>query len=650
MDIGGGKIWLGTWREASVYNQKQKTFEFTDNVTWSKGINKFTFGTHNEFYSLDYGFINSWNGRWEYADLTHFLSSQPSRIRGAYTYDPAKNNRDDLYGSVPGEHYNVNLMSAYVQDDISATRKLKISPGLRIDYPFLSKKIPLDQNIDTTHNYTSNDPAYSHTPWNEFTNKWLGKATLSPRIGFNFDVNGNRSLIIRGGTGIFVGRMPFAWIGYASTLTGTNIGNIDYKPASGTYIPLAFNPSNLSDTLAAHGGASATTTHEVDLIDNNFKLPTIWRSNIATDIRFGTGYTLTLDAMYTKTLYDVQFQQINIKDSTAYFTAGPTETPVFVGGKANSVFSNVYLLSNTKQGWRYNLTAQLNKTSRNINMGSNNTLNLNWSVAYTYGKSKDLSNGIRNSFQSNYEVNPAINPNNPDLSYSNFDLRHRIVATTGFAFNWGLYNTTNLSFFYSGQSGSPFTYIYASSPNPFGNSSNANLAYIPASSEKINFADIKDATGAVTYSSSQQQTDFNNFVNNDSYLSSRKGQYTERNGAHTPWNHELDMKLMHEFRFKGKNKAQSLQLSVDVFNVLNLLNNDWGHISFVTNVNNYTVNLLKFATDANGKAPGAPYTSAGAPNYTPTYNFIPPSSTGHYYTTDPINSRWQAQVGLKYNF
>jgi hypothetical protein len=645
MDIGGGKVWLGTWREASVYNMQQQTVEFTDNLTWNTGIHKFTFGTHNEFYNLTYGFINSWNGRWEYSNLTSFLNSQPSRVRGAFTFDDAKNTREGLYSEVPGSNYKVNLTSVYAEDEISVNRKFKLFPGIRIDYPFLSNKFPLDHNVDTTHNYVSQNPTYSHTPWNEFTNDWLGKATISPRLGFNFDVDGNQSLVIRGGTGIFVGRMPFAWMGYASTLTGTNFGNIDYKPASGTVVPLAMNPTTIRDTLNAHGGSSATSTHEVDIIDNNFKLPTIWRSNIAADIKFGKGYKLTLDAMYTKTLYDVQFQQINIKDTTAYYSTGPTQSPVYIGGKVNGVFSNVYLLTNTTQGWRYNLTAQLSKTTSNVKMGSH-LLNLNWMASYTYGMSKDLSNGIRNSFQSNFELNPAIVANGPGLAYSNFDLRHRIVATVSLGFNWNDYNTTSLSFFYSGQSGSPYTFIYSSSPNPFGNASNANLVYIPKAGEQLNFADIKDAvTGAVTYSAAKQQTDFNNYISNDKYLSERRGEYTQRNGQRTPWNHELDMKLMHEFKFKGNNKQHSLQLSVDVFNLLNLLNNDWGHISFVTNVNNYDVNLLAFTNDAAGLKPGAPSTG-----YTPTFNFVRPPSTGHYYTVDPINSRWQAQVGLKYNF
>jgi len=652
MDIGGGAVWVGTWREASIYNMKQSTFEISDNLTITKGINKFTLGTHNEFYNLNYGFVNSWNGRWEYSNLTNFLADKPSRIRGAYSTNPAlPNTRDAIYNNPPSP-YNVALMSAYFQDEIAASAKFKVTPGIRLDYPQLGNNVPIDPGFATAVSNTSNT-TYSTTPYNQFTNKWLGTATISPRVGFTWDVKGDQSFIVRGGSGIFVGRMPFAWLGYAETLSGGNYNNIDFKPsASNTVggnvaIPLAINPSNLYSTIngAALASANAATTREVDVIDNNFKMPRVWRSNLATDIKFGNGYKLTLDAMFTKTMYDVQFKQINIKDSVQYFTSGPTQSPVYVGGKYNSIYSNVYLLTNTTEGYRYNLTATLSKSTNNIAVGDKK-LNVNWSAAYTYGESKDISNGIRNSFQSNYELNPVVSANNPSLAYSNFDMRHRIVGTLGMNLIARDLSSTSLSFFYSAQSGSPYTVIYSASGAPFGNSNNANLPFIPATPSDINFKDIKDASGNVTYSAANQSTDFFNFVNNNDYLKNRKGQYAERNGMRTPWNQELDMKLMHEFKLSKKDKSKALQVSLDIFNLMNLINNDWGHITFVTNVNNYTVNMLQFVSDAKGIAPGKP--SSG---YTPTFNFIKPTGLdGNYYTVDPLNSRWQGQLGIKYIF
>jgi hypothetical protein len=652
MDIDNARIYAGTWREASIYNMKQQTFEISDNVTYNKGIHKFTFGTHNEFYDLTYGFINSWNGRWEYSrGVNSFLNNNPSRVRGAFSSNTGKlpNDRNTIYNNPPNA-FNVGLLSGYAQDEISVSKKFKITPGVRIDYSYVGNQPGLDSSLNKTVRTTqTSSPTYSNTPFNQLTNTYLGKASVSPRLGFNFDVKGNGSLVIRGGTGIFLGRMPFAWMGYGYTLNGNTYGNIDWNNINGTTtVPLAINPYGLKDTVTKYGGASRSSTREIDVVDNNFKLPRVWRTNLAFDYKFGKGYKATVDVLYTKTLYDVKFQQINLFDSAQYFTSGPTQSPIYVArgsgtnGKYNSVYSNVYFLSNTKEGYRYNITGSISKTTNDIKVGANHLLDINWSLAYTYGVSKDISNGIRNSWESNFNLNPAISPNSPQLGYSNFDLRHRIVGTFGANFHWSQMNTTSLTFFYAGQSGSPYTLIYQSPPGSGG--SNAPLPYIPKDQSDIRLADY--TLNGTLYTAAQQWTDLNNFISGDKYLKTRRGQYAERNGLRTPWNNDLDLKLMHEFRLSRINKQHSIQISLDVFNVLNLINNNWGHVNFVTNVNQYDVNFLKYATDANSKAAGAPSTG-----YLPTFNFIKPNGvSGHYYTLDPLNSRWQGQFGIKYNF
>jgi len=651
IDIDNGRIWAGTWREASIYNMKQQTFEISDNVTLIKGNNKITFGTHNEFYNLTYGFINSWNGRWEYSrGVNSFLADNPSRVRGAFTTDPKlPNDRNQIYNNPPNP-FTVALMSVYGQDEITINKKFKLTPGLRIDYSFVGNQPGVDASLNSTvANSQTTAPTYSNTAFSQLENKYLGKATLSPRLGFNYDVKGDGSVVVRGGTGIFVGRVPFAWMGYGYTLNGSTYGNIDWNGiASGTTVPLAINPYGLKDTVTKYGGASRSSTREIDIVDNNFKLPTIWRSNIAVDYKFGKGYKFTFDVLYTKTINDVKFQQINLFDSAQYFTTGPTQSPIYVArgsgtnGKYNSAYSNVFFLTNTHEGYRYNFTVQLSKTTNNLKLGKQSLFNFNWSAGYTYGLSKDVANGIRNSWQSNFEVNPAISANNPTLSYSNFDLRHRLVGVLGGTAVWNARNATSLTFFYAGQSGSPYSLIYQSAPGTGG--SNAPLPYIPTNVSDIKLADY--TLNGTLYTAAQQWTDLDNFIKNDKYLSTRRGQYAERNGLRTPWNHQLDMKFLHEFKLSKTNKYQSLQISFDVFNVLNLINNDWGRINFVTNVNNYTVNFLKYVTDANGKAVGTP-----ASGYTPTFNFVKPTGVNNqYYTVDPINSRWQGQLGIKYNF
>ena len=148
VDING-QVWLGTWREASIYNTRQKTFELTDNVTYSKGINKFTFGTHNEFYDINYGFIQSWNGRWQYTDIPHFLDSMPNRVRGTFTTDNSKNNFETLQNNLPSSEFHVGLMSAYAQDEIAVSPKFKITPGVRFDYSFVGTQPKKDSLINT---------------------------------------------------------------------------------------------------------------------------------------------------------------------------------------------------------------------------------------------------------------------------------------------------------------------------------------------------------------------------------------------------------------------------------------------------------------------------------------------------------------------
>ena len=572
--------------------------------------------------------------------MNSFLADNPSRIRGAFTIDPKlANDRDAIYNNPPNP-FSVALTSVYGQDEITLSPKFKLSPGIRFDYSFVGTQPSLDAGLNTTNsaNYVSANPTYSNTPFKDLTGKLPSRVAVSPRLGFNYDVNGNQSVVIRGGTGIFTGRVPFAWYGYAYTLNGSTYGNIDWNgPAAGQTVPLAINPQGLKDTVTKYGGVSRSSTREVDVFDNNFKLPTVWRSNIAADFKFGKGYKFTADVLYTKTINDVKYAQINLKDSVAYYTSGPTQTPVYVGGKYNANYSNVYYLTNTSEGYRYNITVQLSKQTNNLTMGTHQ-FNMNWSAAYTYGMSKDITNGIRNSWESSYNVNPAITPGNSALAYSNFDLRNRIVATWSGNLIWNQTNSTSLSFFYAGTSGSPYSLIYQSSS--FGAGSNAPLPYIPKNQSDANLKDNG------TYTAAQQWADLDAFISGDKYLSTRRGQYAERNGMRTPWNHELDLKILHEFKLSKTDKFKTLQISLDIFNVLNLLNNDWGHVTFVTNLNNYTVNFLKFVADANGKAVGAPSTG-----YIPTFNFVKPTGINNqYYTVDPINSRWQGQFGIKYNF
>ena len=632
VEIGynGGTIFLGNDREASVFNMKQKTFELTDNFTFYKGINTFTIGTHNEFYTIDYGFVNAPNGRISYSNLDQFLGKGtpnnlplPNRVRGSYPFGDLTNNLDNQFNN-PYAHFNVNLLSAYIQDEIQVSDRVKLSPGIRFDYAGLPTKPQLSSQVTNSAGDPAAGTTYSYTPLKQITNNYLNNVQISPRLGINIDVLGDKSVVIRGGTGLFTGRIPFAWLGYAFYNNGVGYGAYDYNnnATATTKIvgdPLIPNGGVLIDQNPANAsiGGSVKRT-QVDLIDNNFKMPQMFRNNLAVDYTVG-GYKFTLEGLYTKVIQDLKFQQVNTKDVVRYYSYDTQhQQPIYTAAngsagaqRIDNNFANAYLLSNTNKGYRYSLTAQV---QRNFPFG------FGFSTAYTYGKSFDITNGIRNSMESNWQLNQSLTPNNPQLAYSNFDIRSRIVGTVNYRQIWNPRNATTVTLFYSLQSGTPFSWGYVNSTVDGTGQSNS-LAYIPK--------DLAEAQKLLP--TGTQAADFMSYVESDSYLKTRKGDFTERNGGRTPWNNTLDLRLLHEFKLKGR---QSIQISYDVINFLNLLDKKLGYYYFSPNTFNSTASVgLSRATNP----------TTGDPTFTWSKPGVP-------YSIDPLASRWQMQFGARYTF
>lgn len=612
----GGTIFLGNEREATVFNMKQKTFEITDNFTWFKGNHTFLIGTHNEIYKINYGFVNSWNGRVSYKSLADFFASNVNRVRGSYSF--TNNDRDAIFNN-PYATFNVGLYSLYFQDEIQINERFKLSPGLRFDLAQTDSPTLSPQTAATKSDINAGTTYTATTPLNQIDNKIFGQVLLSPRIGFNYDVNGDRSTIIRGGSGIFTGRIPFAWLGYAFYNDGIGFGAFDVNNVAGK------NKGDVladgAKTFAFNNGQKSLT--QVDAMSNNFKMPQVLRSSLAVDKTIN-GYKITLEGIYTKTINDLKFQQVNLKDSVKYFSYDTDrQMPIYLTGgttgqKLNTGFSNAYELSNTSEGHRYSLTAQVSKSY---------TFGFNFMAAYTFGKSYDITNGIRNSMESNWQLNQSLTPNNPKLGYSNFDIRHRIIAQFGYTKQWKKGSSTTLSGVLSAQSGNPFTWGFVNST--LANTPQAaGLAYI--------FKDVTEATkyfvdDAKLGTAAAQAQAFMNFVESDSYLSTRKGNFTERNGGRTPWNTTMDLKLLHTIKLSDK--GNDLQFSLDIINATNLLNAAWGRIYFSPNTFNSTASL------------GLTRTNSGVSD--PLFKYSTPPAA---YSVDQLGSRWQMQVGARYSF
>jgi hypothetical protein len=642
----GTTIFLGTDREASLFNLQQKTWEFTDNLTWYHNNHTVTIGTHNELYNIDYNFVNSPNGRIDYqsgvngstlSGIDAFLASDPTRVRGNFNY--TDNSRSYLL-SHPSAQFNINLYSLYIQDEIQINSRLKLSPALRADMADVPTKQVLSaktQNAVTDDELYSPYADYAYTPANKITNNYFGTPQLSPRIGLNWDIRGDQSLVLRGGSGMFVSRIPFAWLGYAFYNNGNTFGAYDAKAANTAFnpkiSPLAAGSQGIASFAAGNGqvvnNPQAGQT-QVDLIDNHFKMPKSLKTSLALDYRTPDGYKFTVEALYTKVIQDVMFQQINQKDQVGYYTYDTLsrKQPIFSGASTDPRFTNIYLLSNTSEGYSYHFTLQAGKVYKN---------GLDWNAAYTYGQAKDVSNGIRNSLESNWQLNQALNPNNPGLAYSNFDIRHRIIGNIGYTDTYKA-GSTSISMFITAQSGNAFTYGFVNTSIQ-NTAQQVSLAYIPRANEAINFfRDYTDAAGVHT--AAQQAAAFNTYVNNDSYLNSRRGDFTERNGGRTPWNYQADLRVVQNVNIKAGDKVRVFTISLDVINLTNALNKNWGVQYFSPNTFNSTasIGLLPALNGGNHII---------TQNGFPVYTFINP---GKPYSIDYFASRAQAQLALRYTF
>ena len=633
----GTTIFMGTDREAAIFDMHQKTAEFTDNLTWTKGKNTFTFGTHNEFYNITYNFVNAWNGRLAYNSIEDFINNAPARVRANFNY--TNNNRDYILAN-PSAQFKVNLLSFYGQDEIQLTDNFKLTLALRADYAGVPNKQPLSDkttNAPVDPNYGN---TFTYTKPTDIKQNYLNNWEINPRMSFNYDIKGDQSLILRGGSGFFTGRVPFAWFGYAFYNNGVTYGAYDVKPSATAPIKAGTNPVQappngglnfVNQQGNFNTGANGAT--QVDMIDNNFKMPQVWRSSLALDYTTDDQWKFTVEGIYTKVIHDLKFQQVNTVDQVTYY---PYDTqhqqPIFVNQKVNSSYTNAYLLSNTSQGYRYSATAQVGKIFQFSNESA-----LNANVAYTYGHSKDVTNGIRNSMESNWQLNQALNPNAPGLANSNFDIRNRIVSNVNFRQDWDAAKnyTANFSFFFSAQSGNPYTYGFL--PNAVdGTGQQVSLAYVPKRGETVNF--FSDIVGGAT--AAQQAAVFDAFIDKSSYLSSRRGDFTQRNAAFTPWNNQLDFRFTQDFKFGGKHK-QMITFTYDIINLTNLLNKKWGQYYFSANTFNSTSSIG--LTPAKNGTP----TFANASTTYPKYTFQDP---GVPYSVDLFASRWQMQFGIRYSW
>jgi hypothetical protein len=454
-------------------------------------------------------------------------------------------------------------------------------------------------------------------------------------VGFNYDVEGDRSVIVRGGLGIFTGRVPFVWISNQFSNNGLLLNTINQSdvtttPANEVNSGKGFEPDPSKQSTVS---STLVRTFEVNLIDKDFKFPQVFRANLATDVRLPGNIMATLEGMYTKTLNNIAYSNVNLAPPAGVvdpaYNNGLDKRIAYSsstnagGRRVNPNITNAILLSNTNKGYAYNLTVQLSKTWKNFYA----------SVAYNHNDATDLNSGASSTALSNWEFVQVVgNPNDPQLATSNYAMTHRITSVVNLNIPYGKYFKTSIALFYAGNSGQKFTYLVNGDLNSDGQFGN-DLMYVPRDLSEIKFIDILNSDNTVRYSAAEQANAFIQYVSNDSYLNSRKGNYTERNQSNTPWEHVIDMRLAQDFNLTVGENKHTLQLTFDVFNFTNLINKEWGRQYAV---GNQAFSILSVQNRTTG-----PVASRGK-----GYNFTPGSVPWNL----TFGSRFQGQLGIRYLF
>jgi hypothetical protein len=664
-------------------------YQLGDNFTAYLGKHNVTVGTYNEYYRFRNGFAPNYNSFYRFNSLEDFYSNvgfsynRSTQAATALAAGAARSNPSlfqlqyaaNADNSFPFARIQASQLGFYVQDEYTPASNFKVTLGLRADIPQIYSDVAQNTNAA---NLTFRNGEKINTSQLPAT-----RVLFSPRVGFNWDVHDNKTLQVRGGTGIFTGRVPFVWISNQASNNGVLFGSVQANSAA-TGLTTTYNRFNANPSYYVPGSggpvagpATANTTYNLAVTASDFKFPQVWRSNLALDQQLGNGFVATLEGFYTKDINAVYHQNVNLpgsEESPVNRSAGPDQRPIFyrLGTAVNGFYPNTatgltavnrlytgstaanpnitdaIVMRNTNLGYSYALTAQLQKTFGNGVFAS---------LAYTYTDSRSVNDGgsIAQSIWRDRAV--SGDPNANVTSYSQFLQRHRVIAVGSYRHEYIGHLATTISLFYTGAPAGRFSYTYAGDMNGDGSGGNNDLVYIPRSRDEIVLRDLtytdNSRNTVFTYTADQQYRDLDSYINSDKYLSQRRGQYAERNGAELPWLHQVDMKLIQDiFTNIGENR-NTLQLSLDVFNIGNLLNRNWG----ILRTNN-RANLLTFQGYTSDMRPAFtfPYltnpvvgNAVGTVPGTVTTQGVPLSDAFRNNVTS-ISSRWQLQIGVRYLF
>ena len=562
----------------------QDIIEVHNDFTTVRGKHTITIGTHNEFFQFRNLFIRDNFGTYIFSSLDNFDAGLAQRFDHSYAVDQNKRSAE----------FGVRTLGFYVGDQWRWRPNVTLTMGARIDLPQFPDK-PSANPVAVANFGLATDTTPSGINY-------------SPRIGFNWDLDGDGRQQIRGGIGMFSGRTPYVWLSNQYGNTGIEFQRIGTSERTTNMIP--FVADALNQPTSVTGATGNSFTNEIDLIDPDYSYPVLLRGNLAYERELPWGLVGSTEFLFTKDLEDIKYQNLNRIPCGTEGTVCTSNTltldgrPIFTR-KINSL-SDVIYLTNSSKGYSWSGMAELRRPFSN-----------GWYFAssYLYGRSKSIMDGTSSQAASNWG-NALIrtNPNDPELSTSVYDPGHRINFSASKEF--GLFGgaTATASVYYSGQSGRPYTLRFFNDVN--GDSRTSDLLYIPANANEIAF------TGG-TYQN------LVNFLQEEGCLDEYIGQIIPRNVCRAPWSNQLD------FRFNVALPFQRVkaEITLDVINLLNLVDAGWGQQEYTT----FNSIAPVTATMSGGQITAYNISFLTGPNF-------------RRYNRDDLRSRWQMQLGGRLRF
>jgi hypothetical protein len=616
--ITNGSVFIGTEasRQLNAVSTKERQLKFSGE--YSLGEHTIKAGVERVDTQYVNAFVQFTNGNYSFASpATWQAGTPPSFYQLAKAYSGAS-----IQDAVARWQYDA--YAAFVQDTWHPNKQLTILGGLRLDYPSIDQKPPVATGFSTAGFKSESGNAITR---NDTTND--GNWTLAPRLGFIYNVPTDRRTAVRGGLGLFQGKIPAVWLSNAYS----NAGSVYNYTATNAELPsINFNPNAATQTVAG----TATPAPNINVTDPNLKQPALWKSNLAVDHKLPFGHlTASVEFYYNKVESGLNTEFLNYQVAPT----GPTTAPdgrirfngtianstnpsnlgrrrVTTGGPAGTGFADVFYITKSKKGESKGVTLSVGRPMRN---------NWSWSTSWTRGHATEVSPITSSTASSNYSNRASFNPNEDVASTSNTDIRDRIVASVTRRFEFIKNAPTTVSMFYQTRTGRPYSWVFRGDANGDGFAFN-DLLYVPTGP-----SDPK-----VTWANTGERDAFFAFVNSTT-LSKYLGRNAPRNSETSPWTQTLDVKITQEIPISKRVKAE---VFANLLNLGNVLNDQWGQLEEVPfSFRRAVAAPTSYNPAGNGGLGSWAYTFSGL-----TLDGVPVTAN------DTPISRWQIQAGMRIRF